>query len=95
MPKCFTAIIVSELPGTNQNQFAKYRNVPASKLNKLMKFAAATFAGLHHINLYDKETKKFARQLKKSDIEAVATVGQSGAADLPEARRQVRQLSHS
>lgn len=66
----FTAIIVSNVNGVEQ--FVKYRNIPKNRFNKLAKYANKTFPGLHHINLYEKDTKRFYKQLKKTDIEMIA-----------------------
>lgn len=69
MPKYFNAIIVNQIPGMTQPQFVKYHNIPESKLSKLCRYALKTFPGVHHINLYRRETKQFVRQLKRGDIE--------------------------
>lgn len=67
----FSAIVVSKVQG-EKDQFAKYRNIPKNRFNSLCKFALKTFPGLHHINLYEKGTKRFYKQLKKNDIEILA-----------------------
>lgn len=69
MPKYFTAIIVCDAPG-GREQFLKYRNIPQSKEKKLMKFAASR-PGVHHVNLYDRDTKKFVKQIKKQELQEV------------------------
>lgn len=66
----FSAIIVSEVNGVQQ--FVKYRNIPKNRFPSLCKYASKTFAGLHHINLYEKGTKRFYQQLKKTDIELLS-----------------------
>lgn len=71
MPKYFTAIIVNQVPGIEQPQFVKYRNIPENKVQKLCRYALKTFPGVHHINLYRKETKQFFQQLKRNEIESV------------------------
>lgn len=68
----FTAIVVSKVEGIQQEQFAKYRNIAKNRFPSLCKFAIKTFPGLHHINLYEKGTKRFYMQLKKTDIEVMA-----------------------
>jgi hypothetical protein len=69
MPNYFTAIIVNQVRNSSEPQFVKYRNIPGSKIAKLCKFTMGNFPGVHHINLYSKDTKKFFRQLNRSQIE--------------------------
>lgn len=80
MPKYLTAIVVSRLPGSSLEQFAKYRKIPAAKVEKFVKFAASAFPGLHHINLYDRDKPKgqnFYRQISlKEIVSIVGSVGQ-------------------
>jgi hypothetical protein len=66
--KYFTAIIVSIVPGSCREQFAKYRNIPEAKEEKLKAFAVRTFPGVHHINLYWKHNKQFAKQIGFKDL---------------------------
>jgi hypothetical protein len=75
MAKLFTAIIVNQVPGFNQPQFVKYRNIPESKMVKLCAYVRKTFQGYSHINLYEKRSKAFVKQLNKADIES-GLVGQ-------------------
>lgn len=68
MEKYFTAIIVSKVPGCSQPQFVKYRNIPPNKIDKLIKFVGKTFPDCDHINLYDKHTKQFERQISSKEL---------------------------
>lgn len=70
MPKYFTAIIVNKVPGVNTLQFVKYHNIPESKISKLCRHTLKTFQGVDHINLYEKFTKRFYKQLKRQEIES-------------------------
>lgn len=64
----FSAIIVNEIQ-EGKFQFIKYRNVPKNKFRKLFEYSIKTFPGVHHINLYEKATKRFFKQYTRAEIE--------------------------
>lgn len=66
--KTFTAIVVNEIPGHGY-QFIKYKVIPKRRLKNLCAYALKTFPGVHHINLYERETKKFYKQINRAMIE--------------------------
>lgn len=60
-----TAIIACNEEQVNGSKFLKYRNIPdTDKEKEKFKLFAAKFPGAVHINLYDKQSRKFIEQIK-------------------------------
>lgn len=76
MVKYYNAIIITAPQPVTGKTALKYHNIPnkPAHLDKFFRFALK-FPGVHHINFYDAETRKFVEQVRFTAQELAAHQG--------------------